>query len=156
MDQIRDEPGRFVTHQPSGKFHGSEIPRECPFDPCHVVAAYRYQRHILRCQKQNPEKAVESRQCKFNAMHFVHKNKILEHEEGCVDKARGERRPTDSFQRTKSVTDNITVQLDENWESRSYQGQVDGTIRPRREDVSKLKEVLREKYPKIEGDFERK
>ena len=65
--------------------------RQCPFDPVHVVQAYRYQRHILRCRKQNPEKAVDFRQCKFNAMHFFHKDKILQHEEECVDKARIER-----------------------------------------------------------------
>ena len=78
----------------------------------------------------------------------------MEHEEECVDKERRDRIPKDSFQRTKSVTDNITVQLDENWGSNSYQGQIDGMIRPRREDILKFKEVLREKYPKIEGDFE--
>ena len=126
--------------------------RQCPFDPVHVVQAYRYQRHILRCRKQNPEKAVDFRQCKFNAMHFFHKDKINQHEEECVDRARIERnRRLDAFTGpcTTSATDDIPIHLEENWEvgNRGGSGKM---IRPRREDILKLKQVLKEKYPNVE------
>ena len=32
--------------------------RQCPFDPVHVIQAYRYKQHILSCPK-NPEKAIQ-------------------------------------------------------------------------------------------------
>ena len=69
----------------------SEMLRQCPFDPVHVVQAYRYQRHILRCKKQNPEKAKNFRTCKYNAMHIFHYLKIDKHMEECPDKNREER-----------------------------------------------------------------
>ena len=75
-----------------------EMPRHCPFDKVHVVQAYRYQRHVLRsiyhpssikslifwrmirCRKQNLEKAKHFAQCKFNAMHFFRRKEIRQHE----------------------------------------------------------------------------
>jgi len=83
--------GLIKTHLPSQLHADSEMLRQCPFDPVHVVQAYRYQRHILRCRKQNPEKARNFRQCKYNAMHFFHRLKIDEHEKECPDKNRAER-----------------------------------------------------------------
>ena len=156
--EITLEPSRLVTHQPSEKFHDPETRRECPDDSCHVIDAYRYQRHILRCRKQHPQKAAEFRQCKYNAMHFFHKNTISEHEEECVDKERIERRRTDlrdSLQdQNKPVTDNISMHFEENWESASCEEKIDGMIRPRRETILKMKKVLRAKYPNTENDFE--
>ena len=153
--EITLEPSRLVTHQPSEKFHDSETRRQCPYDSCHVIDAYRYQRHILRCRKQNPQKAADFRQCKYNAMHFFHMDTILEHEEECVDKGRIERRLTVGVQdQTKPVTDNISMNFDENWESKPCEGKIDGMIRPRRETILQMKKVLRAKYPNTEDDFE--
>ena len=56
---------------------------------------------------------------------------------------------------TRSATDDIPIHLEENWEigNRGGSGKM---IRPRREDILKLKQVLKEKYPNVEktGGFE--
>ena len=49
-------PGRLVNHQSTEKWSDPEMLRQCPFDPVHVVQAYRYQQHILSCRR-NPENA---------------------------------------------------------------------------------------------------
>ena len=49
-------PGRLVTHPSSEEWSDPEMLRQCPFDPVHVVQAYRYQQHILSCRR-NPENA---------------------------------------------------------------------------------------------------
>ena len=51
------DPDRLVTHQSSEEWYDPEMLRQCPFDPVHVIQAYRYQQHILRCPK-NPEKTI--------------------------------------------------------------------------------------------------
>ena len=80
--------GRVVTYNPSQTFADPEQLRQCPFDPVHTIQAYRYQRHILRCRKQNPEKARDFVKCKFNSMHWYHKTQIQAHHEECVDRIR--------------------------------------------------------------------
>ena len=121
--------------------------RQCPFDPVHVVQAYRYQRHVLRCLKQNPEKARNFQKCKYNAMHFHKKSEIEEHEIECPDRNRSENIYRHNTPATKSITDSIYVAAD--WEEEIQAG-INEMIRPARADILKLKEVLREKYPSTE------
>ena len=47
------DPDRLVTHQSSEEWYDPEMLRQCPFDPVHVIQAYRYQQHILRCPKKS-------------------------------------------------------------------------------------------------------
>ena len=56
---------------------------------------------------------------------------------------------------TRSATDDIPIHLEENWET-GNRGGSGKMIRPRREDILKLKQVLKEKYPNVEktGGFE--
>ena len=51
-------PGRLVTYPSSEEWSDPEMLRQCPFDPVHVVQAYRYQQHILSCRR-NPENATQ-------------------------------------------------------------------------------------------------
>jgi len=94
--------GNLVTKMASEKFADPEVLRTCPFDPVHVVQgplifsltfsnickAYRYQRHILRCRQQNPEKAKNHHQCKYNGMHWIHKHLMEDHLKDCPDRNR--------------------------------------------------------------------
>lgn len=75
--------GRVVTYTASQNFADPEQLRQCPFDPVHTIQAYRYQRHILRCRKQNPEKARGFVSCQFNGMHFLKKEDIEQHHREC-------------------------------------------------------------------------
>ena len=45
---------------------------------------------LLRCLKQNPEKAKHFKQCKYNAMHFHRHSEIEQHERECPDRNRDE------------------------------------------------------------------
>merc|ERR1739838_455836 len=142
--------GRVHTYIASQNFADPEQLRQCPFDPVHTIQAYRYQRHILRCRKQNPEKAKDFRSCQYNAMHFFHKNEIEQHRLECPDKTRDRAIPQGRIM--KSITDDININM-EMWDTHEST-RPDDLIRPRREEILKLKKALREKYPREEAQFQ--
>ena len=86
---------------------------------------------MIRCRKQNLEKAKHFAQCKFNAMHFFRKEEMKQHEvtrvvfknhffrkknpkAECPDRNRAENTHRANVPATKSITDKIYVATD--WE----------------------------------------
>merc|ERR1712123_119364 len=142
--------GRVVTYTASQNFADPEQLRQCPFDPVHTIQAYRYQRHILRCRKQNPEKAAGFVSCQFNGMHFLKKEEIEQHHRECPDRTRDPHINTGLIKH--SITDSINVKM-EMWDTATESTRPDDLIRPRREEILQLKKALREKYPREEAQF---
>ncbi|XP_046844709.1 gametocyte-specific factor 1-like [Xenia sp. Carnegie-2017] len=65
----------------------------CPYDPSHRIAVKRFQRHLVKCRKNHPDKDFVS--CPFNASHKVLRLDLYNHICKCPDKNFVEAYPTD-------------------------------------------------------------
>jgi len=53
--------------------------KSCPYNKSHVMAASRFQIHLVKCRKQNPEKAALIDICPYNNIHHVYKDQMEQH-----------------------------------------------------------------------------
>jgi hypothetical protein len=53
--------------------------KSCPYNKSHVMHASRLQAHLIKCRKQNPEKAELIEVCPYNNIHHVYKDQMQEH-----------------------------------------------------------------------------
>ena len=56
----------------------------CPFDSSHRITAARFQRHLIKCRKNFPDKDFVS--CPFNATHQILRQHLRNHICQCPDK----------------------------------------------------------------------
>jgi len=56
----------------------------CPYDEVHVVSVLRFQRHLLKCRKNHPDKDLVK--CPYNATHILLRDKLRSHLSVCPDK----------------------------------------------------------------------
>uniref|UniRef100_A0A182R0K2 CHHC U11-48K-type domain-containing protein n=1 Tax=Anopheles farauti TaxID=69004 RepID=A0A182R0K2_9DIPT len=55
--------------------------RECPFDRSHLVVAKSFSRHLVKCQRQNPE--IKLVRCSLNTSHLVKEEDLKQHLKDC-------------------------------------------------------------------------
>ncbi|XP_052867426.1 gametocyte-specific factor 1-like [Anopheles cruzii] len=70
---------------------------QCPFNRLHQVPPKTFGKHLVKCQRQNPEIKLE--RCPLNSYHMMPKEKIKEHLRTCP--SRGE---LELYQKTVSTT----------------------------------------------------
>ncbi|XP_007908693.1 gametocyte-specific factor 1 [Callorhinchus milii] len=58
----------------------------CPYDGSHRVRAARFPYHLVKCRKNNPDKARTLESCPFNARHCIPKADMKHHITNCSDK----------------------------------------------------------------------
>uniref|UniRef100_A0A673LHU9 CHHC U11-48K-type domain-containing protein n=1 Tax=Sinocyclocheilus rhinocerous TaxID=307959 RepID=A0A673LHU9_9TELE len=58
----------------------------CPYDPHHLILAYRFPYHLIKCRKNHPELVGELWTCPFNARHLMRKHELSHHIFTCVDR----------------------------------------------------------------------
>ena len=56
----------------------------CPYDEVHRIKAKRFQKHLLKCRENHPEKDFVT--CPFNAKHVMLRSEIRHHVSRCPDR----------------------------------------------------------------------
>jgi len=56
----------------------------CPYDETHVISVKRFQRHLVKCRQNHPEKDFVT--CPFNARHMFLRSDLRKHLSHCADR----------------------------------------------------------------------
>ena len=56
----------------------------CPYDEVHRIKAKKFQKHLLKCRENHPEKDFVT--CPFNAKHVMLRSEIRHHVSRCPDR----------------------------------------------------------------------
>jgi len=89
----------------------------CPYDKHHVIRAQRYIRHILRCEKNNPDKKIFF--CFYQNVHvFRTQTELIQHELMCPARENFDLaalRDPGSLKPLENSTFSSNFQTEENW-----------------------------------------